>query len=119
MKWILPFDIPWPADQVTLGLAYTLGMSAEWTFAQTDASQQLCHLQYFSVIKNQDGAEIEFTITVREFVTPKDPTMKFLATTDKQTNQKVAPFTPCGWGHTLLDALSECVRAVGRFPYQP
>ena len=31
---------------------------------------------------------------------------------------KVAPYTPCGWGRTLLEALEECVRAVNRFPYQ-
>ena len=36
---------------------------------------------------------------------------------DKQTNQKVLPFTPCGWGNTLLIALEECVKAVNRFPY--
>jgi hypothetical protein len=42
----------------------------------------------------------------------------FFAEADQQTNQKVAPFTPCGWGRTLLEALEECVRAVNRFPYQ-
>jgi hypothetical protein len=44
--------------------------------------------------------------------------MEFLAQADKQTNQKTAPFTACGWGPTLTDALAECVKAVHRFPYE-
>jgi hypothetical protein len=44
--------------------------------------------------------------------------MQFLAQADKQTNQKSAPFTPTGWGSTLLEALSQCVREVHRFPYE-
>ena len=94
-------------------------MSQEWTFAQTDPSQQLAMVHYFSVTKNEaDDREIEFLITIKEFVTPRDPAMRFLAMADKQTYQKVAPFTPCGWGKTLLDALSDCIRAVYKFPYQ-
>ncbi len=93
-------------------------MSAEWTFAQTDPSQQLALVHYFSVTKQQGKDEIEFLITIKEFVTPRDPTMRFLAMTDKQTNQRTVPFTPCGWGKTLLDALSECVRSVNKFPYE-
>ena len=93
-------------------------MSAEWTFAQTDPSQQLAQVHHFAVTKKQGDDEIEFLITIKEYVTPREPTMRFLALADKQTNQKTAPFTPCGWGKTLLDALSECVRAVNRFPYE-
>jgi hypothetical protein len=44
--------------------------------------------------------------------------MRFFAQADKQTNQKSAPFTPTGWGESLLQALSECVRAIHRFPYE-
>ena len=44
--------------------------------------------------------------------------MKFFATTDKQTNQKTTPFRPCGWGRTLLQALSDCTRAIRKFPYE-
>ena len=62
--------------------------------------------------------KINSLITVKEFVTPADPTMLFYATADKQTNQKTAPYTPCGWGETLLVALSECIRAIHRFPYE-
>jgi hypothetical protein len=91
---------------------------SEWEFAQTNPIQELARLHFFSIKKLESGGAIEFTITVKEFVTPKEPTMRFFAQTDKQTNQKLAPYTPCGWGKTLLDALSECVRAVNRFPYQ-
>ena|SRR6266545_5766494 len=90
----------------------------EWAFAQSDPSEQLARLQYFSVTKRQPEGDIEFIITVKEFITPAEPTMVFLAQADKQTNQKAAPFTPCGWGKTLLEALSECLRAVHRFPYE-
>lgn len=92
--------------------------TSEWTFAQADPGQQLAQLHLYSIVKKQGEAEIEFTITVKEFVTPKDPAMRFFASADKQTNQKTAPFTPCGWGKTLLDALAECIRAVERFPYE-
>ena len=90
----------------------------DWGFAQTHASQQLAQLQLFSLIKVQPGGDIEFIITVKEYVTPKEPTMHFLAQTDKMTNQKTAPYRPCGWGRTMLEALSECVKAINRFPYE-
>ena len=90
----------------------------EWGFAQTDASQQLAHLQYFSIMKPYQGGSVEFVITVKEFITPKEPTMVFFAQANRQTNQNTAPYTPTGWGKTLLEALSECVRAVNRFPYE-
>jgi hypothetical protein len=44
--------------------------------------------------------------------------MRFFAITDKQTNQKNAPFNPCGWGETMLHALRECIKALERFPYE-
>ena len=91
---------------------------AEWHHAEQDPSDELCLLQHFAIKKRQPEGDIEFTITVREYVHPPDPAMKFLAQADKQTNQKVAAYTPCGWGRTLLEALEECVRAVNRFPYQ-
>lgn len=61
---------------------------------------------------------VEFVITVREYISPPDPGMKFFAQADKQTNQKTAAFTPVGWGPTLLFALSECMRAAKRFPFE-
>jgi hypothetical protein len=44
--------------------------------------------------------------------------MQFYATSDRQTNQSTAPFTPCGWGSRLEDALANCVHEVHRFPYE-
>lgn len=70
------------------------------------------------MVKVQGDREIEFLITVKEFVSPQEPTMKFFAQADKQTNQKTIPFTPCGWGGSMLKALSECMQAVRRFPYE-
>jgi hypothetical protein len=90
----------------------------EWGFAQTHAEQQLALLHHFSIMKQQAGGEIEFLITVKEFVTPQEPTMHFFAQADKETNQHTASYRPCGWGKTMLEALSECVRAINRFPYE-
>jgi len=70
------------------------------------------------MVKVQGDREIEFLITVKEFVNPQEPTMKFFAQADKQTNQKTLAFTPCGWGGSMLKALSECMQAVRRFPYE-
>ncbi len=44
--------------------------------------------------------------------------MGYFAEADKQTNQGVAPYTPIGWGKTLLAALAQCMREVERFPYR-
>jgi len=90
----------------------------EWGFAQTQASQELAQLHHFSIKKQYPGGEVEMIITVKEFVTPREPAAHFFAQADKFTNQKHAPFRPCGWGKTLLEALSECVRALDRFPYE-
>jgi hypothetical protein len=91
---------------------------SEWAFAQKNPSEQLCKLHHFSIKKQQPGGDVEFTITVREFVTAPDACMKFLAQADKQTNQRTAPFTPSGWGNSLFSALEECIRAIQRFPYE-
>jgi hypothetical protein len=55
---------------------------------------------------------------VRQHATPQQRGMHFFAEADRQTNQSTVPFTPCGWGPTLLDALSECITAIHRFPYE-
>lgn len=88
----------------------------EWEFAQSDPSQQLCRLHHFGVTRNDAGRKVEFTITVREYLTPPDPAMKFFATADKEVNTAVSPYLPSGWGRTLLDALSDCIRAINKFP---
>jgi hypothetical protein len=90
----------------------------EWAYAQTKASEKLARVSYFSVMKQQDGAEIEFLITVKEYAAPTDRRMHFFALADKQTNQNGTPYTPCGWGETLISALSDCIRELERFPYQ-
>jgi len=59
-------------------------------------------LHHFAVQKHQPEGDIEFVITVKEYVNPPYPTMRFLAQADKQTNQKIAPFTPNGWGSSLF-----------------
>ena len=91
---------------------------SDWGYAQTDPAEQLARVHHFSMMKVQEDGEYEFRITVKEYITPKDPAMLFFAEADKQTNQALAPYTPCGWGSTLLGALAECVRAVNRFPYK-
>ena len=90
----------------------------DWGYAQAHPAEQLARLHYFSMTKQQQGEEIEFTITVKEFFTPKDPAARFFAQADKQTNQSAGAYTPCGWGTSMLTALEECVRAINRFPYQ-
>jgi len=90
----------------------------EWAFAQSHPSEELAQLFYFSVKKKQPTGDVEFLITVKEFVTPADPTMLFYAQADKQTNQKTIPYTPVGWGRTMLEALADCIRAIHKFPYE-
>jgi hypothetical protein len=91
---------------------------AEWSFAQNDPSEELCMLHHFAMKKRQADGDVEFVITVREYVSPPDPALKFFAQADKQTNQNTAPFTPFGWGPSLIRALTECIRAIHRFPYE-
>ena len=90
----------------------------DWTFAQRHPSEELAMLHHFSVKKSQDGKQIDFTIIVREYAKPNAQNMMFFAQADKQTNQKTAPFTPCGWGDTMLKALSDCIQSLSRFPYE-
>ena len=92
---------------------------AEWELAQTHPSDELAQLHFFSMKKKQPEGDIEFQIVVREYI-PRDEnrSMLFFAEANRQTNQSVAPYTPTGWGSTLLKALSECVKAIHRFPYE-
>lgn len=96
--------------------------TSEWDFASSDAKDELAQLHFYSIQIPQGETgdrRIEFRITVYEYAVPNHLSMRFYAETDKQTNQKTAPFTPCGWGQTLLEALSLCVNAARRFPYEP
>ena len=90
----------------------------EWHFAQTDAADELAILHHFSMKKQAAHGDVEFVITVKEFATPKDHTMRFFAMADKQVFQQGVPFTPVGWGTTLLKALAECMLLIKQFPYE-
>jgi hypothetical protein len=90
----------------------------EWEFAQTDPAQELAELRFYSIKKLQGDKTIEFRITVREYAPRNQLLMRFYAEADKQTKQKTAPYTATGWGPTLLQALSQCVREIQRFPYE-
>ena len=90
----------------------------DWGYAQTNPNEQLAKLHLFSFKKIQGEVEVEMTITVKEYFTPPLGSLQFFAQADKQTNQRVAPYTPCGWGSTLLEAMAACIREINRFPYQ-
>src|SRR4030095_12497601 len=91
---------------------------SDWTFAETNPTDELAKLHFFSVQKTVGERKIEFRIAVHEYVTKNQLGMRFFAQADRQTNQKAAPFSPFGWGQTLLQALSECVESIQRFPYE-
>ena len=91
----------------------------DWSFAQNNPSEELCLLHHFAMKKRQASGDVEFLITVREYISPPDPALKFFAQADKQTNQSTAPFTPFGWGPSLVQALTECIKSIHRFPYEP
>ena len=92
---------------------------SDWPYAQEKPTERLCKIEHFSMLKPHTGGDVEFLITVRENVNPPDPAMRFLAQADKQTNQKTAPYTPTGWGSSLLQALAECMKGIRKFPYEP
>lgn len=91
---------------------------AEWEFAQSHPSEKLAKLHHFSMTKQQPEGDVEFRIEIKEFICGENQMMRFYAEADKETNQKTAPFTPCGWGSSLLKALEECIKAIHRFPYE-
>jgi hypothetical protein len=90
----------------------------DWKYTQRADSERLAKLHYFAMQKQQGSDQIEFVITVREYVRPKDPSLLFFAEADKETNQKTAPYRPCGWGQSLSEALSNCMEEIRRFPYE-
>ena len=92
---------------------------SDWHYAQEQPTERLCRIEHYSMLKQQAGRDVEFLITVREYVDPPDPAMRFLAQADKQTNQKTAAYTPTGWGPSLLQALAECMKGIRKFPYEP
>lgn len=92
---------------------------SDWKFAQKDVAEELALLHYFSFKKPQEGSEVCFVITVKEFAAPpKGQFARFFAQADKHVNQKMAPILPTGWGNSLLDALTACARMIREFPYE-
>lgn len=84
----------------------------DWTYAQSDPSEELAHLHYFSMKRRQPAGDEEFVITVREYATRNQEGMRFFAQADRPVGQGV--HQPFGWGETLLGALSECLGVIRR-----
>jgi hypothetical protein len=92
---------------------------SDWKFAQKNASEELAQLHYFSFKKCQKDGDVFFHITVKEFAAPPPGIFaRFFAQADKPVNQSTGPFLPTGWGSSLIDALSDCVRIIREFPYE-
>lgn len=91
----------------------------DWKYAKEGPAEQLAQLHFFSMLKRQEGKDIEFRITVREFACPPPGQhLCFFAEADKAVNQKTAPFVPCGWSSTMLGALGDCIKLIRQFPYE-
>jgi len=88
---------------------------SEWQFLDCDLAEEFAQLHYFCVKKADD----DFVITVKEYAQRNPQHMRFFAQADKQVNQKSAPFYPFGWGETLIQALTECMKSIRKFPYEP
>jgi hypothetical protein len=92
---------------------------ADWQFAQADRSEELAELHLFSMKKHQAGGDVNFRITVREYASPPPGQhLRFFAEADKRVNQRAAPILPCGWGDSVLEALSGCLRLIRQFPFE-
>src|SRR4029453_13604793 len=63
---------------------------SEWEFAQSQPSDELAKLHFFSMKKRQPEGDIEFTIRVREYVDRNPQKMRFFAEADKKTNKQTA-----------------------------
>jgi hypothetical protein len=95
------------------------GFVSDWEFAQKDVSEELALLHHFSFKKKQGAGEVRFVITVKEFAAPPQGQFaRFFAQADKHVNQKIAPILPTGWGSSILEALTACVRMIREFPYE-
>lgn len=92
---------------------------SDWQFAQTDPSEDFARLHLFAMQKKQPTGNVEFIITVFEYVNRNQLKMRFYARADKQVNQRTAPFTPFGWGDSMLMALNECKKMIQDYPYEP
>ena len=93
-------------------------MLEDWAFARAKPTDKIARIHQFSVTIEQGDDDIEFIVTVREHEAGDDDARRFVASTDKETNQGTAPYKPTGWGANLVEALSCCVREIHRFPYE-
>ena len=60
----------------------------DWQYAQADRAEELAQLHYFAMNKNQNGKNVPFVITVKEFaVSPQGQHLRFFAEADKPVNQ--------------------------------
>ena len=84
-----------------------------------DPAEELAQLHYFSFKKLRPEGDVEFVIAVKEFASRNTVQMRFYAQADKEINQRTAPFRAFGSGDSLLAALTECVRAIRQYPYEP
>ena len=48
---------------------------SDWPYAQEKPTERLCKIEHFSMLKPHAGGDVEFLITVREYVNPPDPAM--------------------------------------------
>ena len=81
-------------------------------FINAAQSKELAQLHFFSIKKGN----IEFVITVKEYAQRNPHHMRFFAQADKQVNQKAAPFLPFGWGETLIESKTECIKSIRKYP---
>ncbi len=92
---------------------------ADWHYAQKNAAEELAQLSFYCMKKKDGDREIEFRITVREYVErPPGQHSRFFAEADKHVNQNTAAVLPCGWGNSLLEALGDCMQMIRQFPYE-
>ncbi len=92
---------------------------ADWGFAQAERAEELAELHFFTMKKRQPKGDVSFQIVVKEFATPPPGQhLRFFAEADKRVNQAEAPLLPCGWGDSVREALSSCLRLIRQFPYE-
>ena len=58
----------------------------DWQFAQSDPSEEFAKLHLFSMRKRQPAGDVEFIITVFEYVNRNQVNMRFYARADKEVN---------------------------------
>ena len=91
---------------------------SDWSFAQRDEAEQLAKLEHFSVMKQAASGDKEIRIALYEYISPPEPSMKFVARADQPLYQKTAPVVPIGWGNNRLAALSACLSMIRKFPFE-